>query len=90
MNRDEYIVKLTNNLQPLRKMLNCTQAQLAERLDISRQRIIGYERGDRSMPWPIFLALILIFASNDETRLMLEALGILTDELAQFLKIGNH
>ena len=88
INRDEYIIKLTNHLQSLRKMINCTQAQLADRLDISRQRLIGYERGDRNMPWTVFLAIVFLFASNEETRLLLEALGILTDELDEFLKNG--
>ena len=57
----EVINNMTKNLVALRTMLHLTQAQLAEMMGITRQSLVLYETGKRSMTWNTYLSLLLIF-----------------------------
>ena len=57
----EVINNMTKNLVALRTMLHLTQAQLAEMMGITRQSLVLYETGKRSMTWNTYLSLLFIF-----------------------------
>lgn len=76
---------LMENLIQLRKMTGMTQAELGRKLGISRQRVISYERGDRKMPWSVFLAFVCFFERFDETNIMMLALSITGKELNELI-----
>ena len=44
------------------------------------------ETKKRKMTWTTFLSLVLLFDKNEETAVLLRALGIYTDELDAFIK----
>lgn len=87
--KKQYIDLLIKNLVPLRKMAGLTQEELGCRLGISRQRLIGYEKGSRGLAWNSFLAFFLVFSCMDETKPLLRAMGIDTRELRSYLKTGR-
>lgn len=94
--KTKYINKFVENLPILRVKLNLTQEQLAKKASISRQTVVAIENKKRKMTWSNFLALLMIFYSNDTTKYLLLVLEIYTDELQYFLtsteksKVSNN
>lgn len=89
-NRREILMKnMCNNLPVFRTKLNISQEDLADRLGVTRQSISAFESGQRKLTWSVFLALVLIFFKNQETKRLLVALEIYTKELDEFLDIDN-
>ncbi len=80
------ISNLTNNLPVLRTMLRLSQSDLGKIIGLSRQQIVAIETGKRKMTWPTFLAIVLVFSSNNETKQLLSVFGIYTEELDEFIK----
>lgn len=80
---------LIKNLVALRKMTGLTQAEVGARLGISRQRIISYERGERDMPWIVFLAFVFFFERFEDTKIMMRALLITGKSLDDLLLTNN-
>ena len=76
---------LVKNIIALRKMAGLTQAEIGKKLGISRQRIISYERGEREMPWIVFLAFVCFFERFEETAIMMQALSITGKELDELI-----
>ena len=58
--QDEYMDTLIKNLPVLRAATSMTQAQLAEKVGVSRQTIVAIETRKRPMPWSLYLATILV------------------------------
>lgn len=87
--KTKYIDKFVENLPILRVKLSLTQEQLAQKANISRQTIVAIENKKRRITWSNFLALLMIFYSNDTTKCLLLALEIYTDELQYFLTAPN-
>ena len=83
----EVINNMTKNLVALRTMLHLTQAQLAEMMGITRQSLVLYETGKRSMTWNTYLSLLLIFTQRQETNNLLSIMGIYPDELKEIYSI---
>lgn len=77
---------LTNSLPVLRTMLHMSQMDLANMVGVSRQQIVAIEGKKRSMTWAMFLSIVLIFKSNEETNQLLSALGIYTEDFDEFIK----
>ena len=71
LNKEKMAAKMVHELPVLRARLGLSQAELAERIGISRQTYNSYETGKKEMPWITFMALIAVFQNNDETRKML-------------------
>jgi len=51
-----------------------SQADIAERIGISRQTYNSIETKKREMNWTTFVALIAVFQNNQETRRMLNSI----------------
>ena len=84
--KKKLIDNLTNSLPVLRTMLHMSQLDLANMVGVSRQQIVAIEGKKRSMTWAMFLSIVLIFKSNEETNQLLSALGIYTEDLDDFIK----
>ena len=84
-NKDLLVERMADNLPVLRKKLKLSQEELAKIVGSSRYTVMLYETKKRKMPWNIFLALVLLFDKNEETSLLLKALGIYTEELERFI-----
>lgn len=74
--KKQYENLLAENLQMLRGKLNISQAELAETLGVSRQTINAVENGRQSMSWNLFIALILFFSYNKDTKKLLPIIHI--------------
>lgn len=72
--RKDLIQKLTHELPVLRVRLGASQADIAERIGISRQTYNSIETKKREMNWTIFVALVAVFQNNQETRRMLNSI----------------
>ena len=85
INKDEYMSKMADNLVLLRTKLRLKQTDLANKIGISRQTLMGIENKKRAMTWNTFVALLSIFREDDSTNGLLEHFGIYTLELGKFL-----
>ena len=85
MERLEFMEKMADNLPTLRTKLNLTQDELGKLIGVSRSTVIMFEKKQRQMTWNTFLSLILVFSKNNETNILLKALGIYTEELENIL-----
>ena len=82
---------LTNELKVLRAKAGVTQQELADRLGVTRQTYGMIENKTQNMTWSHFLALTLLFRSNEDTAKILEWTGAYTPELENYLKLhGEH
>ena len=85
INRKELIDKMADNLPMLRSKLGFTQEDIATMIGVSRHTIISMENKKRPMTWNTYLSLILVFSGNPDTKILLKVMGILTDELEDYL-----
>lgn len=87
LDKDLLMKTLAENLSVFRAKLDISQDILADKLGITRQTLSALENGTRSMTWSVFLALILIFFRNEETKRLLVVLKIYTKDLDDFLDL---
>lgn len=83
--RDILIEKMTENLPVLRKKLKLSQEKLAKFIGSSRYTVMLIETKKRKMTWNTFLSLVLLFDKNEETSILLRALGIYTEEFEKMI-----
>ena len=81
------IEKMTENLPVLRKKLRLSQEDLADIIGTSRHTVMLMETRKRKMTWNTFLSLMLLFDKNEETSLLMRALGIYTDEFETMITV---
>lgn len=84
--REIVVDRMTENLPVLRKKLKLSQEKLAQFIGSSRYTVMLIENKKRRMTWNMFLSLVLLFDKNEETAVLLRALGIYTRELDDMLK----
>ena len=65
--------------------LNLSQENLAEIIGVTRQTISAIENEQRSMTWPVFMALVLVFLKNKETKRLMVLFRIYTKELDEYI-----
>ena len=87
IDREKLVSLMSNNLQILRLKVDVSQEELADILGVTRQTISALETGQRNMSWTIFLALVLLFLKNKDTKHLMIALGIYTKELNEYLSL---
>ncbi len=88
--RKELIQKLTHELPVLRARLGASQADIAERIGISRQTYNSIETKKREMNWTTFVALVAVFQNNQETRRMLNTIDGFEKEIVNVMSIQEQ
>ena len=82
------------NLPTLRKKYGISQADLGEKVGLSRQTISGIERGSIEMSWTVYLAIVCYFVmKNDNLFLFSDELdreGIDLNLVQHYLKSENN
>lgn len=78
--QNEYIDMLINNMPVLRVATRMTQAQLAEKVGVSRQTIASIETRKRPMPWTLYLAVVFVFQQHEESAILIDKLELLSKE----------
>lgn len=81
---------LGEKLPTFRTALNISQDDLASIVSISRQTLSAIENQQRVMTWTTFLALVLVFFRNEQTKNMLVSLSVYTPELNSYLTIQKQ
>ena len=79
--KEEIINAISDNLAILRKQLNLSQQDLAEKLNISRQTITNIENHRSKMNWITAFSLLMFFVLNPATMKLLKPLGLITESL---------
>lgn len=87
--KEQLIGILTNELKVLRAKVQISQQELADRLGISRQTYVAIENKSQKMAWNNFLALLLIFKSNEDTAKILEWIGAYPPELERYIALNG-
>lgn len=82
--------QMAQNLPILRAKLSLTQVDLGERIGVSRHTLMAIENKQRQMSWPTFLSLMLFFSKNSGTNQLLGVLGIVTEELNEYLEVERY
>ena len=79
--------KLVFELPVLRARLGVSQAEIAEKIGISRQSFNAIETGKKEMNWTTFVALVLIFRNNEQTRQMLDGIEGFKEDIGELLEL---
>ena len=74
--RRELIDALIIELPVLRARIGASQADISERIGISRQTYNAIENGKKSMSWTVFLELYAVFSNDERTLQMLNSIDI--------------
>lgn len=90
ISKEDYILRMSDNLTVLRAKAGVSQAEIARAIDIARQTYSAIERNSRAMSWSIFLSLFLYFKENDKTKALLKLLDIDNDGLKLLLGLNEQ
>lgn len=88
--RKELIERLTYELPVLRARLGASQADIADKIGISRQTYNSIETKKREMNWTTFVALIAVFQNNEETQRMLKNIDELDEEITKMMILQDE
>ena len=77
---------MTENLPMLRKLIELTQEEIADKIGVSRSTVIAIENNKREMTWNTFLSLMLLFSKNESTNKILSILDLNTEEFNEFMR----
>ena len=80
---------LASSLPAMRAKLGISQAELAEKIGITKHVLMDIENEKREMTWMLFVTLTLLFMQNKETKALLPAIDKYTDELKQFFSFSR-
>ena len=87
--KEELINILTSKLKMLRAEIGISQKELATRLGVSRQTYGAIENKEQKMTWSNFLALLLLFRSNEKAVKVIDWIGVYPPELEQYIKLNR-
>ena len=89
IDRRKYTSAMSENLAVLRAKAGISQESLANKMGITRQTVSAVENRQRELSWPNFVSLLFLFMHNENTRELVSALGIYTEELADFFTMTD-
>lgn len=81
---------LSENLSALRAKAGLTQEEVANLIGVSRQTYYSIETGKRSMTWPTYLCLILLYDTNVNTHNMLRDINAYPTKLLVVMTGNNN
>ena len=87
--KEELIDILTNELRVLRAKVGVSQQELANKMGVSRQTLGLIETKKQPMTWNHFLALLLLFRSNEGSAEIIDRIGAYPPELERYIKLGD-
>ena len=79
-----------NELPVLRARVRASQEIIAEKIGISRQTYSGIETGKREMTWTTFLALLVFFQNNEQTKQMIDQINGFSDSMTKVMESPEH
>lgn len=85
--KEKLIKQLVYELPVLRARLGVSQAEIAEKIGLSRQTYNSIETGKKEMNWTVFLATIAILQGNRETRMMIQRIDDMSEELERLIQL---
>ena len=80
-----YCERLSKNIPVIRAKLGVSQTELAQRVGIARSSLALYEVGKKELPWSAFVAMLMLFLSNEETKAVFNSLEIYDEKLDNYL-----
>lgn len=84
--RNTIIELLRKELPVLRAKARVSQGEIAGKIGISRQTYSSIETGKREMSWTTFLALIVYFQNNENTRKMINEINGLSEGIEMIME----
>ena len=88
--KEKLIAILTNELKVLRTKAEISQQELANRMGVTRQTYGAIEGRTQRMTWSNFLALLLLFMSNEDTLKIIDWIGVYPPELEKYLSLKDY
>ena len=79
--RMELINTMVTELPVLRARIGASQADISERIGVSRQTY--NENGKKKLNWTVFLALFAVFSSDERTLKMLDSMEVFQEGVAK-------
>lgn len=79
--QEQYLEKMTKNLPVLRASLRMSQRELAKKIGVTRQSMMNIETKRRPLQWSTYLALVLVFQQNEDTKKLLSSLELFDESL---------
>lgn len=81
--RMELINAMVTELPVLRARIGASQADISERIGISRQTYNAIENGKKKLNWTVFLALFAVFSSDKRTLKMLDSIEVFYEGISR-------
>ena len=88
--KEKLIAILTNELRVLRTKAEISQQELSKRMGVTRQTYGAIESKHQRMTWSNFLALLLLFMSNEDTLKIIDWIGVYPPELERYLSLKDY
>jgi len=79
----ELINTMVTELPVLRARIGASQADISEKIGISRQTYNAIENVKKKLNWTVFLALFAVFISDERTLKMLDSMEVFQEGVAK-------
>jgi DNA-binding XRE family transcriptional regulator len=79
----QYTEKMVVYLPTLRSAAKITQNHLAKKIGVARSTVVAIESKNRKLQWYIYLAMVLVFMQNDDSKKLLESFGLFEESFIQ-------
>lgn len=83
--RAELISVLVENLPVFRAKLGATQDAFAQRVGLTKTTLNHIENYKKELTWSNFIIIILLLIQNEDTKPLVELMGLYPDDLKNFL-----
>lgn len=83
--RAELISTLAENLPVFRAKLGATQDTFAQRIGLTKTTLNHIENRKKELTWSNFITIVLLLIQNEDTKPLVEFMGLYPKELESFL-----